>query len=57
MKVVSKRVMNAPSTKWSIVSNAPKPAICAEECRKMAKNNNNHPLSAMADITNKGDRS
>jgi len=58
MKVVSKHVMNVPNTKWSIVSNAPKPAINAlKNAGKWQRNNNDHPLPTMGGITNKGDRS
>ena len=36
--------MNAPNTKWSIVSNAPKPAINAlKNAGKWQRNNNGHP--------------
>jgi hypothetical protein len=39
--------MNAPNTKWSIVSNAPKPAINAlKNAGKWQINNNEDPLPA-----------
>jgi len=44
LKFVRRAVMNAPNTKWSIVSNAPKPAINAlKNAGKWQRNNNGHP--------------
>jgi hypothetical protein len=41
--------MNAPNTKWSIVSNAPKPAINAlKNAGKWQRNNNDHPMPTVA---------
>jgi mannose-6-phosphate isomerase-like protein (cupin superfamily) len=48
LKFVRRAVMSAPNTKWSIVSNAPKPAInVLKNAGKWQRNNNNHPLLAM----------
>jgi len=58
LKFVRRAVMNALNTKWSIVNNAPKPAINAlKNAGKWQRNNNDHPLPALVGITNKGDRS
>jgi hypothetical protein len=58
LKFVRRAVMSAPNTKWSIVSNALKPAInVLKNAGKWQRNNNDHPLPAMVGITNKGDRS
>jgi hypothetical protein len=48
--------MNAPNTKWIIVSNALKPAInVLKNAGKWQRNNNDHPMSAVVGIINKGD--
>jgi hypothetical protein len=56
LKFVRRAVMSAPNTKWSIVSNAPKPAInVSKNAGKWQRNNNDHPILAVVGITNKGD--
>jgi predicted metalloprotease len=48
MKVVSKFVMNAPNTKWSIVSNVLKPAInVLKNAGEWQINKNEVPLPAI----------
>jgi len=45
LKFVRRAVMNVPNIKWSIVSNAPKPAINAlTNAGKWQRNNNDRPL-------------
>jgi hypothetical protein len=40
--------MSASNTKWSIVSNAPKPAINAlKNAGKWQRNNNGHPIAGL----------
>jgi hypothetical protein len=56
LKFVRRAVMNAPNTKWSIVSNALKPAInVLKNAGKWQRNNNDDSMPAVVGITNKGD--
>jgi hypothetical protein len=45
LRFVRRAVMNAPNTKWSIVSNALKPVTSVlKNAGKWQRNNNDHPL-------------